>query len=430
MGTLADSLNDEKLRLYVLLGVILLTFTALGFGIWDIQVVRSSQFSHKELNQSMRRVRLPASRGRILDRNGELIAGNRPNYCMAIYVEELRRPGQLSNTIVRVQEVLTELKGVMGRPSSLTVEDIRRHLVRRRPLPLLAWKNLSQDDLARWAERLVPVPGADIHVEPEREYPGRQIAAHLIGYVGRRVQFEAGPTGMPNYYLPEMEGRTGIELNENDKLAGRAGGRLLQVDAAGYKHREVPDLAPIPGRDVALTIDLRVQRLAEGVLKGQRGALVVLDPRSGEVLAMASAPTYSPDDIGDIAAYRRISTDTDRPLFNRIIAGTYPPGSIFKPVVAIAALESGRFSAIETLDCQGGFQVGSSYIGCWRTVGHGPLAMRKALEQSCNAYFCDLGLRTGYDVIHATADALGFGRQTGIGLPGEKSGLLPDNAWK
>jgi penicillin-binding protein 2 len=237
-----------------------------------------------------------------------------------------------------------------------------------------------------------------------------------------------------------MAGKDGIEESMDAVLTGQAGWNLVRVDASGFRfrHEEGVDPAqrrrePRAGLDVVLTLDSRIQHLAEEALEGERGAVVMLDPRNGEVLAMASRPAYNPNrfSVGlSGKEWRRLRGAKGNPLFNRAHKGSFPPGSIFKPLVAIAALENRRANASTTFPCDGGFSLGNVRFRCWRRSGHGRIAMRKSIEQSCNAYYCLLGLRCGYDRIYHTAEALGFGQRTGIELRGESRGILPNEAWE
>jgi penicillin-binding protein 2 len=299
-------------------------------------------------------------------------------------------------------------------------------------MPFLAWRNLDEEAVARWAESTVRVPGADLYVEPVRVYPLESVGAHLIGYVGRAEETQE-PAAPYHFYLPEMEGRCGIERAFNADLAGEAGGRLIRVDASGFKYDDVAERDPKSGRDIALTIDVGFQRLTEDVLRGERGAAVVLDPRNGDVLAMASAPSFDPNAFSpriSAAALERMRTDRDKPFVNRAISGVYPAGSIFKPVVAFAALMSGRIGPDTVFECPGYLSLGEARIRCWQESGHGPLSLRKAIEQSCNCYFCQAGLQCGYQRICHMAASLGLGRRTHIEIGPEASGLLPSADWK
>ena len=421
----------ERVRLrLVWLGMIgCLAF--LGIKLWRMQIVHASTYASDFERQSVRRVRLPATRGLIYDRHGVCLAGNRPSYCIAIYVEELRRPGRLSNTVDRVEEVVDQVADVIGRERGVSRRDIRLHIQRRGPMPFLAWRGIDHDVIARWAESPEPLPGVDVYVEPVRTYPNGPEASHVLGYV-RRADTPTGKKSAYHYYLPEIEGKRGLEKVFNDRLAGQAGGRLLRVDASGFRYEVIDELLPQPGGNLRLTLDLRIQAAAEAVLAGQRGSVVVLDPRNGEVLAMASMPTYDSNTFSAGASreeWDRLSA-LDGVFVNRSVSGAYAPGSVFKPIVAIASLENRRARADTRFNCPGFFQLGDVRFGCWSDRGHGEIAMRKSIEQSCNAYFCQLGLQCGYERIYHIADALGLGRATGIELDRETGGLLPNDAWK
>jgi penicillin-binding protein 2 len=301
----------------------------------------------------------------------------------------------------------------------------------RRPLPLLAWKEVRESAIARWAEYPEPLPGVDIYVEPVRVYPNSTLAAHLVGTVGRRPD---NPEEDFNYSIPDMLGTGGIERMFNRQLAGVPGGRLLQVDASGFKYRSEFERDPVSGRDVVLTLDSDIQRIAESLFTidsaTNHGACVVLDPRNGDVLALVSAPSFDPQAIRSRSSYASLSRDPAKPLWNRAVSGAYPPGSTFKPVVALAALVNERATPGKTYTCRHVFTLGGREFKCWRKSGHGSIDMHKSIEQSCNVYYFELGRDCGIRRIYHMADAIGVGQRTGIGVPGEALGLLPNDRWK
>lgn len=427
-----DVLDSELNRVRALLLVMLGAMVFLGVVFWRVQVLGVSEYRHSFEKQSMRRVRLPGSRGRILDRKGVCLADNRPSYCVAVYAEELRRAGAWERTVEAVEGVLDTLAPTLGFERQATRADIRQHIRRRLALPFLAWRDIDHRALARWAESSLRLPGVDIYVEPVRSYPRGTLAAHVLGYVGTAEPVQ--DSELPYHlYLPEMAGAAGIESAKNTELSGLPGGRLLRVDASGFKHGKIHERIPEPGEDVVLTLDADIQRLAEEALEGQRGAVVILDPSNGDVLALASAPTFDPNVFSprvSASDWRRLTSDAGRPLVNRAVAGIYPPGSTFKPMVAVASLVNGKSDASTRFSCPGYFAIGRARFDCWRRSGHGTLAMRRAIEQSCNAYFCQLGLECGHERVYRMADAVGFGQRTGIDLPLEVPGILPNNDWK
>jgi penicillin-binding protein 2 len=424
-----ERVEHERLRVRLVTVGMLAALAFLCINLWRIQVLSAPEYRNSLDRQSMRRVRLPGIRGRILDRNGVCLAANEASYCMAIYTEELRQPGRRSHTVDKVEEVVNALSVVLGHPPQVTRDDIEQHVIRRLPLPFLAWHGLDDAALARWAESTEAFTGVDVYVEPVRVYPNGTHASHLIGYVGRAKPV-VNKEDAYHYYVPEMEGREGMECVMDGQLKGQSGGRLIRVDASGFKHDETGEREPVAGDDIVLTLDMRIQILAENVLSNQPGAAVVLDVRNGDVLALASSPTYDVESLKSKAAWGRVISDPRRPLINRAIAGRYPPGSTFKPLVAITGLESGRITPETVLQCPGYYQVGNRPIRCWSRRGHGALSLRKAIEQSCNPFFCETGIICEYKRIFHMADAFGFGHRMGLELRGESAGLLPDNEWK
>jgi penicillin-binding protein 2 len=404
----------------------------LGASLHRVQVVQSSDYSRDQLRQSVRRVQVPGPRGRIFDRNGVCLAENRASYCIAFYVEELRKRGKWENTISAVDADIDRLASVLGIPREISKERVRQHVLQSLPMPLLAWREVDAVTLARWAETTEAFPGVDVYVQPERSYPQGPLAAHALGYVGRDRP-ESLPGEKVHFYLPEMIGKAGLERQYNDVLTGTSGGQLIRVDARGYKHAELEGAPAVAGRDLHLTLDVNIQRALEKALRGWRGAGVALDPRNGEVLAVASSPAYDLNDFVPAPSpgvWNRLRDDAALPLYNRAVSGRYAPGSTFKPVTAIAGLLSTGFDPSATYTCDGVFTLGTMRLRCWNTYGHGPVALRKAIEQSCNAFFCHLGNTLGYDAIYAQAHKLGLGQPTGIDLPSETRGLLPTAEWK
>lgn len=417
-----------------LLGLVFLAGLALlGARLYRLQVVQSAAFEQRQMRQSVRRVLLPSPRGRILDRRGRLLADNQPNYCLALYLEELRRPGRWSNTVNAVDRDLDRLASALRLPRNCSRETIERHVRQSLPLPLIAWEHLDDTALARLVECRHTFPGVDVFVQPERLYPQGRLAAHLLGFAGRGDLAAEARAEDFHYHLPGLKGRGGLEQEYNDPLCGLPGGQLIRVDAAGYRHDEWTARPCVPGRDLTLTIDLDCQASLEEALSGVRGAGVVLDPRNGDILALASAPTVDPNTLSPAPTpelWRELLDNPDRPLLNRAIAGRYPPGSTFKPFVALAAQTLGNKPPETTYTCDGTFQLGNRTIHCAHGERHGTVDLRKAIEVSCNVYFCNLARDLGYDAIWNVAQQAGFGRHTGIDIPGETAGLLPSAGWK
>lgn len=432
-------IDTERLRFAAFSGIMLLGFVYLAVSLYQIQVTDTAQYSDAQDAHSFRRVRLPATRGRILDRNGVVLADNKPSYCVALYIEELRKPGVWENTVTHVDALAADLVRIIDKPREVDRDDIWAHIKRRRPIPLFAFTGLDDAQMARLAEWPGALPGTDIYVGSERIYPFGDTASHIIGYVGRgqpREVEEVSETEEKedfNFYMPDLAGREGIEYACDLALAGRGGGYLIRVNAVGYKHEMLPGRPAAPGSDVMLTLDVGLQRVAEHALGGNRGAAVVLDCENGDILAMANAPRY---DLGLFVpvltsqAWNQLLKDPAKPLYNRASSGTYPPGSVLKPVIAVCALRERIVEPDTRFTCLGSIRVGQRLFHCASRYGHGEISMQRAIAASCNPYFIDLALRLGVEpMLHDEFAALGFGTAPQIGVQ-TASGLLPSSAWK
>jgi len=424
--------KDEFIKIRVLLLAMITVLSLLLAMLWQIQVSRGGDYRESLARQSLRRIRIPAQRGRILDRNGVCLADNRPGYNVVLYLEEIRRKGSTVQTLQYALALIDEMSTMLGRPAEITEADLRSHMRRRLPLPLILWQDLNAADVARLAEHGEQFPGTELVVEPIRHYPQGVLAAHLLGQVGRAGD-SGDEEGGYHYALRDTEGKRGVELTCNRLLSGTPGDQVVRIDVAGFRHAESEARAPIPGADVYLSLDIRIQRLAEEALAQETGAVVVLDVQTGDVLGLASAPGYDPNSFVPAISdtdWKALLENPGRPLINRAVAELYAAGSIFKPVVALAALSSGRVRADTVHDCPGYFQLGAVRFHCWNLNGHGSIMLRKAIEQSCNAYFCAMGMQCGHQPIADMARAMGFGERTRIDLDVEADGLVPDEAWK
>lgn len=405
--------------------------------LYAVQVVETPRYQGSQIRQSLRRVQLPGQRGRIFDRNGVCLADNRPSYCVTLYTEELRRSGNWTNTINAVDNQVEALSAILGKPRQISRRQIDRHVRQSLPMPLVAWRDLDEEAVARVAERQESLDGVDISVEPARVYPHGSFAAHVIGYIGRDkpVQNADDPENADepsHYHLPDMVGRAGLERVYDHHLRGTPGQQILQVDARGYRHKSWIRQAAQNGRDLHLTLDFNLQRTLEAQLKGKVGAGVVLDPRNGDVLAMASSPAFDLSNMVPFipaAVWGALSDDPAKPLLNRATQGQYPPGSVFKPFTALAALKAG-IPSDWIYTCTGRFKLGDFTLRCWNLHGHHELELHTALTQSCNPYFCAVAAEIGIMKIAAVAMEAGFGALTGIDLDSEYAGRVPTPDWR
>ncbi|AKJ64261.1 penicillin-binding protein 2 [Kiritimatiella glycovorans] len=420
------------LRLYLVGAAMGLGLLVLAVQLFRLQVHRSGHYRDRMERQSLRRIRMPGLRGRISDRHGAPLADNRAVYHLALYPEEIRQISGRRDVVEASMERIARIGTILGRPAQVDEEDLRTHLYKRRPLPLIVWRDLDAAAVAHWSEQVADKRGMGLYPVAWRRYPAHDVAAHLIGYVGRADPPADGENPY-DYYLPEMEGRRGIEATCDELLQGAAGGKLVRIEVSGYRHEVVAERPPLRGGDVRLAIDIDIQRAAHEALGAIPGAVVVADPRNGDILAMASAPGFDLNDfIPAIPAdlWASLRKNPDRPLVNRAVAGAYPPGSTFKPVVALAAMQRRPSLAREIYDCPGYLKLGRAVFHCWKRGGHGRLSLRQAIEHSCNVYFFRLGMEVGPEVIAANARALGLGERTGIELRAESPGLVPDPEWK
>ena len=426
-----DMVEQEQMRVRLVLVIMLLAFVFLIAAMWRIQV-NHGQFYERDLDkQSIRRVRVPGMRGRIYDRKGICLADNRPSYCIAVYLEELKQPGGWSKTIQKVESMLHDLSELCQLPLEISHDQIVAHVRKRLPLPLLVWRDIDDASLARFSERVGFMPGIDVYVEALRVYPLEETACHVLGLVGRAEQIKNDEEPY-HYYLPEWAGKSGVERKMDGVLRGEEGGRLVRVDVSGYRHEDLAQRDPHSGSDVLLALDLTVQKLAEEALGDEPGSVVIVDPDTGDVLALANAPGFNPNAFIPSISKEKwdpLIKDPDKPFLNRAVSGAYPPGSTFKPVVAMSALENKKATIRTVFDCPGFFDLGNSRFHCWKKEGHGMVNMQDALKVSCNVFFYRIGLQSGYECIYHMAAALGLGQETGITIDVEVNGLLPSDAW-
>ena len=394
----------------------------------DVQVETAADYNYASARQSIRRVRTGGVRGRILDRNGSVLADNRKAVSLVCQPAAFQRR-TWEGTAERMRTAIGEVAAAVGRTALPADEVIRRHVDRLLPLPFTVWRNLSVEELARFCEHEQEFPGFSIREETERVYPNGELAAHAIGWVGMSVA-DAEPGDEKFYYVsPELHGKGGVEYQYDAFLSGVPGERKVLVDARGFAIREWTVVEEQKGPDLTLTLDVGLQRTVEHQLSGTRGACVVLNPRSGEILAFASSPTYDLNVVRRMENYRALAADPGQPLLNRASGGAYAPGSTFKPVTALAALSLG-FPATEEYECNGVFELGAMKLHCARRWGHGRIDLRHALMVSCNPFFCNLGFEAGTNALCAAARECGLGEKTGIDLGIDMGGVVPDAEWK
>lgn len=415
----------------VLAAVVVIGLLHLAFRIYEVQVVEAADYGYASARQSIRRVLVGGERGRILDRRGCELAGNRTSLSIVCHPARFQKR-TWEATVDGIMRACSNVAQTIGCPLTIDRKVVRRHVNQSLAMPLFVWRDIGTDELARFAEQGCESLGFSIEEREERTYPQGPLAAHLLGYVGRdRGEAVAGDEKF-NFFAPELRGRAGIERYYDSFLRGVSGERKLLVDARGFAIRTWTVVEPKRGPDLQLTLDVDLQREADRQLSGLKGACAVIDPRNGDVLALASAPGFDPNDFVPVIGpelYERYTSDPNKPLLNRACGGAYAPGSTFKPVVALAALSLGVPAEV-CYTCTGVFKLGPMKVRCTSRWGHGAIDLRRALMKSCNPFFCNLGFDIGTNAVCRAAEAFGLGSKTGLDFGDDRSGTVPDAEWK
>jgi penicillin-binding protein 2 len=400
-----------------------LVFFLLSF--FYLQVVRGEEYARLAENNRLRRVALLPSRGVIVDRNDSVIASTRPSLNLVLLREDMKDPeGQLQR-----------LSPILDIPVAELME--RFDEMRFRPLfePLVLREDVRLEELARIESRRELFPDVEVRQVARRSYVDGSATAHALGYVGEVGMDQlTGRDGSTGLQMGDIVGKSGIERTYDEWLRGKRGFSLVSVNSLGREiGRPQVALPPVHGRQLALTLDMRLQKRLVEALGDNAGSGVFLDPNTGEILALASSPAFDAAEFADgisREAWTEIQENPSRPLHNRAIASYYAPGSTFKVLMAVAGLETGIADPSFRTYCNGSLRIHGSTRLCWRRGGHGWVDLHEALTYSCNVYFYKLGEKLGIDPIHQYGSRFRLGKATGVELPGEASGLLPSREWK
>ncbi len=412
---------DVQKRLPLLAVYIVLFTLALLIRLWYLQAVKGAYYYEQAESNRIRPVKLRPPRGIIYDRYGRPLVENVLTFDVSLVPEDAT---DFDATIEKMSSILKIDKSAIrtalddAAPTRSKYDPVK--IEEEAPWNQVALVEAHQEDL----------PGTIIEPEHRRHYPYGGLASHQLGYIGKvsQTQRKQDQTDMGL-----LTGQGGIEKIYDKLLRGTAGRRMIQVNAAGRKVKDLGIEEPRPGNDLYLTIDLDAQKAAEDGLGDRAGAVVAMDPNSGEILAIASHPNYDPNLFPRGISPKdwvRLMDDPAHPLYNRAIQSVYPPGSTFKIIVALAGLSYGVITPDEKIVCHGSLKSGRHSFRCWKKDGHGAISMHQALVESCDVYFYTLGERIGWDRVAAFAKKLGYGSLTGIPLPDEKPGLIPTVAWK
>ncbi len=402
----------------------LLLLSTLAGRMYYLQVLEADKYAVLADENRINLRLLPPPRGRILDRNGVPMAVNQQNYRVLIVSEQT---DDLDDTL----DALSNIIPINDHDRARIAREAKRH---RSYVPVTVRENLSWQDVARIEINIPDLPGVMIDVGQSRNYPLEGLGAHLLGYVSAVSEADLQNSSDPLLELPGFRiGKAGIERVYDQALRGKGGTSQVEVNAVGRTIRELKRDEGEPGLDLALTIDLELQQFAAQRLGEESAAAVVVDIHTGDVLVMASTPSFDPNAFNrglSSEEWKDLISNPRAPLTNKAIAGQYPPGSTFKLMTAMAALESGAITPDQRVFCPGQMSLGNLTLHCWKKGGHGSVDLIAGIQHSCDVYFYEIARRAGWERIADMAKRFGLGTSLGLDLPGERSGTIPDKAWK
>lgn len=426
--TIKDHIRESQLftnRSIVFVVICLLAVTAIIVRLTYLQVIDHVHYTTLSQNNRLHLLPLKPIRGLIYDRNGVVLAQNIPSYILSVTPERVK---DLDDTLAQ-----------LGKLVALSEDDIKRfHKSRRRNRPFKSIPlrfRLTDEEIARVAVNRHRFPGVDIDADLTRHYPLGKVAVHTVGYVGRIDEKELETLDQANYDGSTHIGKTGLEKYYEDLLHGQVGHQEVETNAQGRVLRVINSKPPIPGENLHLHLDAKLQRVAQEAFDGENGALIAIDPNTGGVLSMVSIPAFDPNLFVngiDTATYKALTTSPDQPLYNRALHGQYPPGSTTKPFLGLASLELHYPNKGNHVLCPGWYMLEGDErrYRDWKRSGHGIVNLEKAIAQSCDVFFYDLAFNMGIDRMAPYLKNFGFGQLTGIDLSGELDGLMPSREWK
>ena len=429
LKNLSQELDRFRLRVFVAAACVIVGLGLIVARMVYLQVVRHEEMATRAESNRIAVVPIVPNRGRIVDRHGVVLASNYTAYTLEITPSEV---GDLEATI----NSLAEFIDIQPRDR----RRFKRQLDESKSFESLPIRNrLSDEEVARFIAQRYRFPGVEIKARLFRSYPLGTVGSHLIGYIGRINQAEKQAMedweeeAQANYRGTEYIGKLGLEQSYETQLHGTTGFEQIETSAGGRAVRNLDSLPATPGNTLILSLDIKLQAMVEDLFGDRRGALVAIDPRNGEVLAFVSKPTFDPNlfvDGIDVENWRELNESIDKPLLNRALRGTYPPGSTYKPFMAMAALNTGKRSPSTIINDPGYFMFGGHRYGSPENERGGLMDMRRSIVESSNVYYYTLANEMGVDLIHEQLSPFGFGRKTGIDLEGELTGVLPSTDWK
>jgi penicillin-binding protein 2 len=425
--------RDEKIpqtKFTVVQYVILAVFIVLAYGLWSLQVRKNDEYVTRSEQNRIRQVPVLAPRGKIYDRDGQLIVDNYPSFSALLLRDQMR------DLNADAQKIAAGLH----LPVEEILEKIRRNQLARKATyePIIIQDDITPDERAFIESHRDEFPELETLMIHRRLYPKDGFMAHAIGYVGEVSEDMLNSPKFELYERGDIVGQSGVELQYNDILMGKDGSRRVLVNSKGKEVGRPPNanIPAVPGQKLRLTIDIDIQKAAEQALEGKNGSIVAMDPRSGEILAMVSRPTFDPNDFAvriSAKEWNQLVDDPDHPLLNKAIQAQVAPGSVFKIIMSVAGMQEGVAQNLK-VNCQGGGVFFGGYHECWvkhdPQRAHGPTDISKGIYQSCDVFFYTLAERLGIEKIAKWAGAVGIGKKTGIDLPNEVTGIMPSEEWK
>jgi penicillin-binding protein 2 len=406
-------------KIWPIVGAVAILFLALVLRLWQLQVVKGTEFKRLSTENRLRMEQIPAPRGIIYDRNGTPLVKNSAFYSVSLLPE------------MAEEADVPAIAEFLGLDSQAVLKKIKGH---KTPLATIKLREgLSFRDTATIEARLSDYPGLTIDVDQTRHYIYGEVGGHLVGYLGRMTPEQAGDPEYDRVPPESFIGQWGVEKLYDSRLRGTPGRKVIEVDALGRQLRILTEEPPLKGEDLFLSMDIDLQLAAEAAFQNRAGALTAIKPSTGELLGLVSRPSFDPNLFSrgiDPEEWERLSKGERYPLLNRALQSQYPPGSTFKIMTAIAGLESGAITPKDTANCTGTLRRGRWTFGCWKKSGHGKISLHRAIVESCDIYFYKAGEKTGIDTLADYARRFGLGSPTGIPLVAEKAGLVPDSQWK
>jgi penicillin-binding protein 2 len=419
----SDDTKSQIRRIPLVERVLAGVFIVLAAGFAYLQLVESPRYIDLAERNRVRMIPLVAPRGRILDREGRVIVDNRSAYSVALMRENAKN----------LDFSIDAIAAGLGLDRAAVLDRITKFKHTPSFQPIIIKDDAGDADVAFVEAHRLEYPELEIMLLPRRNYPGNGLAAHLLGYVGDVAPEMLGSKEYANLQAGDVVGKSGIEFTYNDFLTGKDGYKQVIVNSRGREMGKLEQVDPIPGRQLKLTVDLDLQRVAEEAMADRSGAVVVLNPQTGEVLAMLSHPAFDPNEFaGRMGAeqWQAIQNDPNRPLLNRAIQARFSPGSVFKIIMATAGMEAGTVTPSTSYYCAGSIVLYGNLFHCHGGHGHGTVGLHQAIVNSCNIFFYNVGKTLGIDRISYYAHKLGLGDKTGIDLPNEDPGLIPSPEWK